>query len=239
RSMGLSEPEVQGIKTAALLHDIGKLAVPEHILSKPGPLTEEEFQKIRIHPQVGAEIIATVPFPYPVAPLILSHHERWDGSGYPHGLRGEQIPLGARMLSAVDYYDAVTSERPYHKTLTHESAIELMQNQAGKALDPAVVMRLTELFPTLIEQERALKPEEIVEQAEPDRTAAGLPPERPRKTAFENIALAHREIYALYEIAQSLGTSLGVADTMSVISAKLTKIIPWSACALFLPQQDT
>src|SRR5262249_56027490 len=137
RSMGLSEPEVQGIKTAALLHDIGKLAVPEHILSKPGPLTEEEFQKIRIHPQVGAEIIATVPFPYPVAPLILSHHERWDGSGYPHGLRGEQIPLGARILSAVDYYDAVTSERPYHKTLTHESPIQLMQNQAGKAPTPA------------------------------------------------------------------------------------------------------
>ena len=95
RSMGLSEPEVQGVKTAALLHDIGKLAVPEHILSKPGPLTQEEFQKIRIHPQVGAEIIAAVPFPYPVAPLILSHHERWDGRGYPQGLKGDDIPLGA------------------------------------------------------------------------------------------------------------------------------------------------
>ena len=82
--------EIQGVKTAALLHDIGKLAVPEHILSKPGPLTQEEFQKIRIHPQVGAEIIAAVPFPYPVAPLILSHHERWDGKGYPQGLAGDE-----------------------------------------------------------------------------------------------------------------------------------------------------
>ena len=109
RRSGCRQAEIQGVKTAALLHDIGKLAVPEHILSKPGPLTQEEFQKIRIHPQVGAEIIAAVPFPYPVAPLILSHHERWDGKGYPQGLAGEDIPIGARILTIVDYYDAVTT----------------------------------------------------------------------------------------------------------------------------------
>src|SRR6185503_2371319 len=103
RAFGMTENDIQGVKTAALLHDIGKLAVPEHILSKPGPLTHEEFQKIRIHPQVGAEIIAAVPFPYPVAPLILSHHERWDGTGYPQGLAGAAIPLGARILTIVDY----------------------------------------------------------------------------------------------------------------------------------------
>src|SRR5262245_14368833 len=107
RALGLTDGEVLSIETAALLHDIGKLAVPEHILSKPGPLTEDEFQKIRIHPQVGAEIIAAVPFPYPVAPLILSHHERWDGGGYPNGLKGEEIPIGARILTVVDYYDGV------------------------------------------------------------------------------------------------------------------------------------
>ena len=107
KALGMPETEIQGVKTAALLHDIGKLAVPEHILSKPGPLTQEEFQKIRIHPQVGAEIISGVPFPYPVAPLILSHHERWDGKGYPTGLKGDEIPLGARILSVVDYFDAL------------------------------------------------------------------------------------------------------------------------------------
>src|SRR5207244_7312227 len=109
RALGLAPDEVEGIATAALLHDVGKLAVPEHILSKSGPLTQEEFQKVRIHPQVGAEIIAAVPFPYPVAPLILSHHERWDGTGYPNGLDGEQIPVGARVLTVVDYFDAVTT----------------------------------------------------------------------------------------------------------------------------------
>src|SRR4029078_13010287 len=139
RAAGLAEHEIQGVKTAALLHDIGKLAVPEHILSKPGPLTHEEFQKIRIHPQVGAEIIAAVPFPYPVAPLILSHHERWDGKGYPQGLKTDQIPLGARILTIVDYFDAVTTERPYHKALNHESAIGLLKHEAGRALDPKLV----------------------------------------------------------------------------------------------------
>ena len=148
KEIGLSAEEIQGVKTAALLHDIGKLAVPEHILSKPGPLTQEEFQKIRIHPQVGAEIIAAVPFPYPVAPLILSHHERWDGKGYPQGLSGENIPIGARILTIVDYYDAVTTERPYHKALSHASAVGLLRHESGRALDPRLVKAFIELLPS-------------------------------------------------------------------------------------------
>src|SRR5205085_2605180 len=125
------------------------VAAPEHILSKPGPLTQEEFQKIRIHPQVGAEIISGVPFPYPVAPLILSHHERWDGKGYPAGLKGEEIPLGARILSVVDYFDALMSERPYHKAMSVEAAITLLQQESGKALDPQVVQTFVRLYPEL------------------------------------------------------------------------------------------
>jgi diguanylate cyclase (GGDEF)-like protein/putative nucleotidyltransferase with HDIG domain len=239
KAAGLSEHDIQGVKTAALLHDIGKLAVPEHILSKPGPLTQEEFQKIRIHPQVGAEIIAAVPFPYPVAPLILSHHERWDGKGYPQGLSGEQIPRGARILTVVDYYDAVTTERPYHKALTSESAIGLLKHEAGRALDPGLVPVFIDLLPSLILElgadERQVEPLEPA-PALPGSTAVGLVPAS--VNAFENIALAHREIYALYEIAQSMGTSLGVADTMALISSKLSKIVSWSGCALFLHQPE-
>jgi diguanylate cyclase (GGDEF)-like protein/putative nucleotidyltransferase with HDIG domain len=240
RALGMPENEIQGVKTAALLHDIGKLAVPEHILSKPGPLTQEEFQKIRIHPQVGAEIISGVPFPYPVAPLILSHHERWDGKGYPGGLKSEEIPLGARILSVVDYFDALMSERPYHKPMTFDAAIGLLHQESGKALDPRVVQTFVELYPALAaeaetSQEPARKLTRVSTQPIAAQPAAGLVSDStPRTNVFQDIALAHREIYALYEIAQALGSSLGVSDTMALISSKLSNIVPFSCCALFL-----
>ncbi|HEV3217049.1 MAG TPA: HD domain-containing phosphohydrolase [Vicinamibacterales bacterium] len=244
RSIGLSDNEVQGVKTAALLHDIGKLAVPEHILSKPGPLTQEEFQKIRIHPQVGAEIIAGVPFPYPVAPLILSHHERWDGKGYPAGMKGEEIPAGARILAVVDYFDALTSERPYHKAMTSEGAIGLLLQESGKALDPTLVQKFVDNLASL--EAEAESTSDTVRTlivpsgaSEKGRPAVGLLPEPSTKTVFDDIALAHREIYALYEIAQAMGTSLGVADTMALISSKLSNLVPFSCCALFLHNEET
>jgi len=243
RALGMNENDIQGVKTAALLHDIGKLAVPEHILSKPGPLTPEEFQKIRAHPKVGADIVSSVPFPYPVAPLILSHHERWDGKGYPAGLRGEEIPLGARILSVVDYFDALMAERPYHKAMSFEAAIGLLQQEAGKGLDPIVVSKFIQLLPAL--QQEAATLEQAVRRPVEDelpktgQPATGLTPEPAKKNVFEDIALAHREIYALYEIAQALGTSLGVADTMALISAKLSNLVPFSCAALFLHDEET
>ena len=243
--LGMPETEIQGVKTAALLHDIGKLAVPEHILSKPGPLTQEEFQKIRIHPQVGAEIISGVPFPYPVAPLILSHHERWDGKGYPAGLSGNDIPLGARILSVVDYFDALMSERPYHKAMSFDAAIGLLRQESGKALDPRVVTTFIEMYPALAaEAEASQQPSRqltrVPEHAPAARPAVGLVTESAAPTnVFEDIALAHREIYALYEIAQALGSSLGVSDTMALISSKLSNIVPFSCCALFLYSEET
>src|SRR5439155_13407524 len=156
-----------------------KLAVPEHILSKPGPLTQEEFQKIRIHPEVGAEIISGVPFPYPVAPLILSHHERWDGKGYPSGLKGEEIPLGARILSVVDYFDALMSDRPYHKAMSVEAAANLLRQEGGKALDPRVVDTFIDMYPALAaEAEASQAPERKLTRVPTDaptaRPAVGL-----------------------------------------------------------------
>jgi diguanylate cyclase (GGDEF)-like protein/putative nucleotidyltransferase with HDIG domain len=244
KSMGMSDNDVQGVKTAALLHDIGKLAVPEHILSKPGPLTPEEFQKIRAHPKVGADIVSSVPFPYPVAPLILSHHERWDGKGYPTGLKGEEIPLGARILSVVDYFDALMAERPYHKAMSFEAAIGLLKQESGKGLDPSVVKKFIELLPSL--QDEAIRLELARRKSSADgggqsvgRPATGLSVEAPKKNVFEDIALAHREIYALYEIAQAMGTSLGVSDTMALIAAKLSNLVPFSCAALFLFDEET
>ncbi len=244
RALGMTPNDIQGVKTAALLHDIGKLAVPEHILSKPGPLTPEEFQKIRAHPKVGADIISAVPFPYPVSPLILSHHERWDGKGYPTGLKGEEIPLGARILSVVDYFDALMAERPYHKAMSFDAAMGLLQQEAGKALDPTVVEKFVELIPAL--QIEAATLEQVLRRPAPEqlerskgRPATGLTPEPTKKNVFDDIALAHREIYALYEIAQAMGTSLGVSDTMALISAKLSNLVPFSCAALFLYDEAT
>jgi diguanylate cyclase (GGDEF)-like protein/putative nucleotidyltransferase with HDIG domain len=244
RGLGMSDMEIQGVKTAALLHDIGKLAVPEHILSKPGPLTQEEFQKIRVHPQVGAEIISAVPFPYPVAPLILSHHERWDGKGYPQGLKGEEIPLGARILSVVDYFDALTSDRPYHKAMTFDAAVALLQQESGRALDPTVVQMFVKMMPEMAAAAETIDhatPRRLSLESTSDlgRPAVGFQPENSKaSTVFEDIALAHREIYALYEIAQTMGTSLGVSDTMALISSKLSNLVPFSSCALFLYNEE-
>jgi diguanylate cyclase (GGDEF)-like protein/putative nucleotidyltransferase with HDIG domain len=236
RELGMSDAETQAVRTAALLHDIGKLAVPEHILSKPGPLTAEEFQKVQAHPQVGADIIAAVPFPYPVAPLIQNHHERWDGRGYPRGLRGEDIPLGARVLFLVDYFDALTSNRPYHEAMTFEAAVALIEQEAGKALDPRAVAAFVRVLPQVRmeveEKERKSGPVDAV-------SAQATRNDRGKSSVFNDIAIAHGEIYALYQIAQTMGTSLGVSDTMALIASKLTSLVPFSACTLFLYDENT
>ena len=244
RAIGMSEVDQQAVKTAALLHDIGKLAVPEHILAKPGPLTPDEFQKVRMHPQIGADIINAVPFPYPVAPLVLHHHERWDGRGYPMGLKGEQIPLGARILCLVDYFDALTSDRPYHKPLSIDAAATLIQEEAGKALDPLAVDAFLRILPELRSQMEGA----IMERPRPmpsmsaseGAPIAGSPraAAMSRASVFEDIAVAHREIYALYELAQSMGTTLGVTETMGHIASKLSRVVPFSACSLFLYSED-
>ena len=232
RELGMSAAETQAVRTAALLHDIGKLAVPEHILSKPGPLTAEEFQKVQAHPQVGADIIAAVPFSYPVAPLIQNHHERWDGRGYPRGLKGDDIPLGARILFLVDYFDALTSNRPYHEAMTFEAAVALIEQEAGKALDPRCVQAFVHVLPQVRNEAESADKER--KSGPVDATSAqATRTDRSKSSVFNDIAVAHGEIYALYQIAQTMGTSLGVSDTMALIASKLSSLVPFSACTLF------
>src|ERR1700693_2367415 len=139
KDLGLSESGLDAIRAAAMLHDIGKLAVPEHIISKPGKLTRAEFEKMKIHPVVGAEILEGVEFPYPVVPIVRSHHEKWDGSGYPHGLKGNEIPIGARILAAVGCLDALASDRQYRRALPLDEAMAHVVGEAGKSFDPRVV----------------------------------------------------------------------------------------------------
>ena len=130
---------MQALEAAALLHDLGKLAVPEHILNKPGPLTPAEYEEMKKHAPIGASILAGIEFPFPVVPIVRHHHENWDGTGYPDGLAGAAIPLGARILSVVDCYDALTSDHPYRRRMTHEDALEIIRSGGGRMYDPAVV----------------------------------------------------------------------------------------------------
>lgn len=240
---GMSRHEIEGVKVAALLHDIGKLAVPEHILTKPGRLTPDEFARVRTHPAIGAEIIQAVPFPYPVAPFIHSHHERWDGSGYPDGLAGESIPLGARVLAVVDYFDALTTDRPYHRAMGHDEAVEVLRSEAGRALDPALVPRFLRLLPTLDVQEA-----HRLESGSRASTRTSSPvtgfssetqPGAPVPNVFENISRATQEIHALYDIAQTLGTRLSVNDSMALLTSKLSPLVPASCWTLYLYEPDT
>ncbi|HUU35562.1 MAG TPA: HD domain-containing phosphohydrolase, partial [Vicinamibacterales bacterium] len=150
RALGVTaREEVKAIEAAALLHDTGKLAVPEHILNKPGKLTAAEFEAMKLHVDVGADILATIEFPYPVVPIVRAHHENWDGTGYPRGLSGEAIPIGARILSVVDCYDALTSDRPYRPAMTKAQATDILLERRGTMYDPAVVDAFLTLLPSL------------------------------------------------------------------------------------------
>ena len=133
------EAELKALEAAALLHDTGKLAVPEHILNKPGGLTAAEFDKMKLHVDIGADILSLVEFPFPVVPIVRCHHENWDGSGYPRGVAGQDIPLGARILSVVDCFDALTSDRPYRRRMTNDAALDILRERRGRMYDPRVV----------------------------------------------------------------------------------------------------
>jgi diguanylate cyclase (GGDEF)-like protein/putative nucleotidyltransferase with HDIG domain len=219
---GLSDGDVQMVRTAALLHDVGNMAVPEHILSKPDKLTTEEFDRVKIHPRVGAEILKQVPFGAPVGELVLCHHERWDGLGYPSGLRGEDIPIGARILAIADCFSTLQADRPYRAARSRAAALAVVREYSGTAYDPALVDLLVRL---------EAAPESIV-AAEPVSESAWI--EREGLIALEDIAGAHREEQTLYEIAQALGSSLSVSDAMTLIHEKVRRLVPFVTCGLFL-----
>ena len=252
RELRLNESEMKALQAAALLHDIGKLAVPDYIISKPGKLTADEFEKMKIHPVVGAEILERVQFPYPVAPIVRSHHEKWDGSGYPAGQRGEQIPLGARILSAVDCLDALASDRQYRRALPLPQALQIVIGEAGKAFDPAVVEILVRRAAELevkakaaaakavrlnfdIKIERGEAPAAGFEQSEPIRAADTA--DQPSFVA--RIAQARQEVSAVYELTHELGASLSLEETLSVLGMRLKTVIPHDCIAIYLRREET
>jgi len=253
KELGLSPEEMQALQAASLLHDIGKLAVPEHIIAKPGKLTQEEFEKMKIHPIVGAEILERVEFPYAVAPVVRSHHEKWNGTGYPDGLKGEQIPIGARILSAVDCLDALASDRQYRRALPLDDAMKVVSADAGKAFDPRVVQVLERRYrefekmatqattaqsigklSTDVKVERGDAPDAGFEStAEPagQRLAASADP-------VEAIAATHQEVQSLYELAQAVSGAMRLSDILSMLAVRIKHWIPYDALAVYLVRND-
>lgn len=167
--------QLKAIEAAALLHDMGKLAVPEHILNKPGPLNPSELARMKTHASIGADILSSIEFPYPVVPIVRHHHENWDGTGYPDGLKGTEIPVGARILSVVDCFDALTSDRPYRPKLSPGDALEILASRRGTMYDPLVVDAFTLILNLLSLDER--EPPGVVGQAfaRPQRVSAANP----------------------------------------------------------------
>ena len=232
RELGVTDEDTLcGLEAAALLHDTGKIAVPEHILNNPGRLTAAEFETMKRHAPIGAQILASIEFPYPVAPIVRHHHENWDGTGYPDGLKGEEIPLGARILSVVDCFDALTSDRPYRRRMTEHQALHIILDRRGTQYDPAVVDAFVACYQRIM----------------PPRDAASRPvaaPEIPSPNVEEAPPIGNEGVtdalLALASLSRALAGDAKLCDVGALLWMLLRQIVPSDAMALFLPdeQQD-
>lgn len=235
KELKLDESELEALRAASLLHDIGKIAVPEHIISKPGKLTPEEFEKMKVHPVVGAEILERAQFPYPVAPIVRSHHEKWDGSGYPDGLKGEEIPIGARILAAVDCLDALASDRQYRRALPITKAMEMVAEQAGKSFDPRVVELLGKRYQELETVARS-QPVESLHLSTNIKITRGLAP----AAGFETARMPDRPspvngagLSTLVGSVRTLKNVLQPKELWFILAGRLEKVVPFEALAVY------
>jgi putative nucleotidyltransferase with HDIG domain len=235
RAMGLTDQaQLKAIEAAALLHDTGKLAVPEHILNKPGGLTDAEFDKMKLHADIGADILSLVGFPFPVVPIVRCHHENWDGSGYPNGVAGTQIPIGARILSVVDCFDALTSDRPYRRRLTDADAFQVLRERSGRMYDPQIVETFIRIHPDIVLAEDDPPAHRDVMQ----RIArARQTPQASAPTAATSAVAEHAqdEMFAFVGLARLVSGDATRADVLALASHLLANMIPGVSGAWFLP----
>jgi putative nucleotidyltransferase with HDIG domain len=220
--------ELDAIRAAALLHDTGKLAVPEYILNKPGPLTASEFERMKVHADVGADILKSIDFPYPVEPIVRHHHEQWDGRGYPAGLRGQEIPIGARILSVVDCYDALTSDRPYRPRMTRPQAEQVLRDRRGKTYDPWIV----DQFLAILDELEALDAAE--RRATADSMAGDLRPNQ-----LDVIAATTAEEREFGELRRDLSRAPDLAAAIEVLLRHIKRIVPAETLAFCMPQVES
>jgi putative nucleotidyltransferase with HDIG domain len=249
RLLGCNDAEIEALKAGALLHDIGKIAVPDYILNKPGKLTKAEFEKMKMHTIVGAQILGRVDFHYPVVPIVRHHHERWDGFGYPDGLHGEDIPLTARILTVVDCFDALREDRQYRRGLTREEAVDFLLKNSGSQYDPKVVgifiTHLAEFEAEISAHKGRPLPtygietvEKLSEAAQKVTPGAGLAITTAADPQ-EEISFSRPELAAVYELVQALNGAGSHDELLATFTDQLSGIVSFDTCALTMIAADT
>jgi putative nucleotidyltransferase with HDIG domain len=226
---------MKAIQAAALLHDTGKLGVPERILNKPGKLTAAEYETMKRHVDVGADILSSIDFPYPVVPIVRAHHENWDGSGYPRGLRHEEIPIGARILSVVDCYDALTSDRPYRSAMSDEDALTIIRSHRGSMYDPAVV----DVFERVCRDIAPGSVQPELRQALKQISLASEPTPAPTTVTSAPVTEGHETLLALVNLARIVHDGPTAADVASVAWSHMRHLAPGASCGFFLTDSST
>lgn len=245
RKLKLPQEQMEALRTAALLHNIGRLAVPGHISSKPGHLTRDESHQMKIHTVVGAAILESVQFPYPVVPIVRSHHERWDGAGYPDGLRGEQIPVGARILSAVESLAMLVAGHQGGAQIEIDMAVEQLALQAGKAFDPQIIALLQKHGPELeamaCAQAVKVNADEVNRQIQQRKSAEAWAQSSAmilQPNFRSSISAARMEAETLFEMSSALGSSLNLDETLSALSMRLRRLVPFDSIAAYVIRDE-
>ncbi len=243
QELGLSDAELQSLNIAALLHDIGKLGIPDHILLKPGPLTAEEWEKMKTHAMIGAEMLSRMRYPDSVLAIVKAHHEKWNGGGYPLGLSGEAIPIGARILSAVDCLDALASDRPYRRALSLRDAMDTIRTEKGHSFDPRVVAVLERRHLDLDRIARdAMRSNVVAESVEASeaaredlgKLAAKLLAESSSatKSILDPIVSARQETHLLQGLAGGLAHATKIEEVVSAVDKCLGQMITYDTMAV-------
>ena len=230
REIGITDDNtLQAIEAAALLHDTGKIAVPEHILNKPGKLTAAEFEKMKLHAPIGAEILSAIDFPYPVVPIVRHHHENWDGTGYPDRIAGEAIPIGARILSVVDCFDALTSDRPYRRRMSDADALAILNERRGTMYDPAIVDTFVRVYERIMPATDTVHP---VAKTLGDARTSKL--ELVDVAAGAGIEAATSEVLAVTSLARAVSGEATIADVGALTWMMLRQVVPCLSMAIFI-----
>ena len=238
KRIGVSEDrQLKAIAAAALLHDMGKLAIPEHILNKPGRLSATEFDRMKQHAALGADLLSSIRFPYPVVPIVRHHHESWDGSGYPSGIAGADIPLGARILSVVDCFDALTSDRPYRPRLSNDEAFAIIRERRGTMYDPLMVDTFIRAYPEI--GPAAIKAGQEARTIFPAEDQFAVPAEP--SLSLRQIRANASEAALLSEFSQNVGRTSSVSDAFERAAQCLRQLMPATVFAFYRyqPEVDT